>query len=443
MTPEEFNSWRREFDYPRIISFLKDHLTCFPDWIQEQNVTDEDLLEFAPAVFLREAKNIKIYELKGNDGVRTREIRPSNHSVGEVIFHQKKVEGKKIIVPYFEWVKSNNKRIKSRECEEFSINSRKGRNASILLNLELVVAGNVRLPVNFMFGHRDLEFLNLDNLTIESVFSNTFLKIWYSSAINLTIVGDLAFVDAYKTPFTDGWATRTRSLKLKNGNFQSWSFKDCVLNFKATNSVLHLWKVEGNDFQCTLEHSDLKDCHFQEGSTKLGAANKKACQFHRTVKRIYSQVGDHSKAGEHFYKERCHEQKSLMRPTLHYWDDIQKEKNVLKKCVIYLLSYMKFSSLAFQNLLWGFGERPSRVFSWALFVIVVSAAIYNYNPHSSTFKDVINSIYFSLVTFTTLGYGEIIQQDTFLKVYASIESLLGLTLMALVVAGFSSKSKDY
>ena len=132
-----------------------------------------------------------------------------------------------------------------------------------------------------------------------------------------------------------------------------------------------------------------------------------------------------------------------MRPKYHHWNKIQREKNILKKAWIYLYSYTKGFSLFFQNLLWGFGEKPGRIFGWAVFVILVSAVIYNYHPYSETYSEKINSLYFSLVSFTTLGYGEITQKDTFLKLYSALEALLGLTIMALVVAGFSSKSKDY
>ncbi|NQT56298.1 MAG: two pore domain potassium channel family protein [Desulfobacteraceae bacterium] len=290
---------------------------------------------------------------------------------------------------------------------------------------------------------RRTEFLNLDDLIIENARSNTYIKLWFSSAINLTVIGNFAFLDAYKTPFTEVGATRTRSMKLFNGNYQNWNLKDCDLNFKATNSTLHLWKVEGNYFQCTLEHSDIKDCNFKEGQTKIGQGYKQAARFHRIVKRVYSQVGDFAKAGEHFYKEKQFEQSSMMRAKHHYWTEIQKEKRTLSKWVIYLKSYTKFMLLAFQNLLWGFGEKPSRVFLWAVFVIIGSAILYNYHPDSCTLNEKVNSFYFSVVTFTTLGYGEITQVTPFLKVYAAIEALLGLSLMALVIVGFAAKTKDY
>jgi len=161
MSPEDFNSWRRKNDYPRIISFLKEYVACFQEWMLEQKVTDEDLLEFAPAAFLKEVKELIIYELQDKNGDMVREIRDSLYSVGEVVFHEKTVLKRKTVTPYFEWAKSNKQCIESRVHTEFSINRRAGRKSYLFRRLELIDAGNVRLPPNFRLGGRELEFLVL------------------------------------------------------------------------------------------------------------------------------------------------------------------------------------------------------------------------------------------------------------------------------------------
>lgn len=45
-------------------------------------------------------------------------------------------------------------------------------------------------------------------------------------------------------------------------------------------------------------------------------------------------------------------------------------------------------------------------------------------------KQFIDSLYFSLVTFTTLGYGEITISDSFLRLFSALQALTGLTLTA-------------
>ncbi|WP_082793216.1 potassium channel family protein [Collimonas pratensis] len=50
-------------------------------------------------------------------------------------------------------------------------------------------------------------------------------------------------------------------------------------------------------------------------------------------------------------------------------------------------------------------------------------------------------IYFSAVTFTTLGYGDIWPTTTTLKMLCGSEAILGAFNMGLVVAGFAGRSK--
>lgn len=76
MTPENFNSWRRNNDYPRIIEFLKSNLT---EWMKEQQVDDDELLEFGPAIFLKPSNKIIIYELRDKNGKNSKKIKKTIH----------------------------------------------------------------------------------------------------------------------------------------------------------------------------------------------------------------------------------------------------------------------------------------------------------------------------------------------------------------------------
>lgn len=445
MSPDNFNSWRREFDYPRIIAFFKENLTYFIDWLEEPFVEEQLLIDFGPALFLKENNDIKIYSLKFKDGRYETKVIGDDYSIGDIIFDNVCIIDKKIVVPFLKWVKSFDKIVDEKISQQFHMCSHSRINRSVFLfdKLELVDVGNVKLSSFYSVGKRELQFLNLDDLIFDNVNVSSIIQLWYCSAINLKIIGDFNRIDAYKTMFSDFLGTRARALKLLDGNYQKWTFKDCNLDFKATNSNIFKWKVEGNQFQCSLEHSDLESCQFIESESKSKDSNTGASRFHRKIKLLYSRVGDNLKAGQHFYKEKQFEQKSLLRPQYHYFDKVRSEKNTFKKWGIYFCSYLKSLNLLFQNLLWGFGEKPVRVFIWATFVIIMSAFLFYYHPLSKTHDNIVNSFYFSVVSFTTLGYGEITQNNTFLKLYAALEALIGLSIMALAVAGFSSKSKDY
>ena len=53
------------------------------------------------------------------------------------------------------------------------------------------------------------------------------------------------------------------------------------------------------------------------------------------------------------------------------------------------------------------------------------------------------SLYFSIVTFVTLGYGDISQTSSLLQLLSAIEAFCGMFLTGLFLAGFASKTKQY
>lgn len=75
---------------------------------------------------------------------------------------------------------------------------------------------------------------------------------------------------------------------------------------------------------------------------------------------------------------------------------------------------------------------PFQVFIIYLSVIFVSGFLYSFVP--GVFKDTVNLLdgfYFSVVTITTLGYGDLTPISNFGKVLAAAEALLGVILIGL------------
>jgi hypothetical protein len=108
-----------------------------------------------------------------------------------------------------------------------------------------------------------------------------------------------------------------------------------------------------------------------------------------------------------------------------------------------LLPYKSRWFISFiESVLWGYGERPNRIIIFAFLTIAVYAVCY----HGQTFNGGqildkwTDSAYFSAVTFTTLGYGDIYPTSTLWKFVCASEALLGAFTMGLVVAGFSNRS---
>ncbi|EHZ2745099.1 pentapeptide repeat-containing protein [Vibrio vulnificus] len=103
------------------------------------------------------------------------------------------------------------------------------------------------------------------------------------------------------------------------------------------------------------------------------------------------------------------------------------------------------------DLFCGYGEDPLRVVLFSLFLIFASAAAYFFLDTTSAnpiYADVtgwqfyllefLNALYFSVVTFTTLGYGDISPVGV-ARFIAALEAFLGSFTMALFVVVFVKK----
>jgi tetratricopeptide (TPR) repeat protein len=115
--------------------------------------------------------------------------------------------------------------------------------------------------------------------------------------------------------------------------------------------------------------------------------------------------------------------------------DEQKEISIFRR----VLSWF---TLTISFLIWGHGERPLRTFYGVVFLILFSAFFYTHGQLTNRgmiFKpDFAQAFYFSVVTFTTVGYGDITPLG-FNKLMAIIEVLGGIFFMPVFIIGLSRK----
>jgi hypothetical protein len=97
----------------------------------------------------------------------------------------------------------------------------------------------------------------------------------------------------------------------------------------------------------------------------------------------------------------------------------------------------------FSYLFWAWGESPWRVVGWATLVIVSFACLYctfGIRENGILQKyDLGNSLYLSIITFTTIGYGDYQPAGPLGKTLASIEGLLGIFFTGLFLVTFVKK----
>ena len=115
-------------------------------------------------------------------------------------------------------------------------------------------------------------------------------------------------------------------------------------------------------------------------------------------------------------------------------------------------SFTRFVSLAV-DMFCGYGEDPLRVVIFSCLVIVAFALIYSLTGLSfsgeslalnsemslwANFKIFMTSLYFSIVTFTTLGYGDLAPMG-YARAFAAVEAFIGSFTLALFVVVFVKK----
>lgn len=440
----DFNNWRKKHDFPRIVSFLKKRLPKFIDWMESQNLSDEILIEHFPASFLKEQKEIYLYQVLDENKNKFEMLLTDRYKIGQTIFHKKLIQKKTKIIPYPNWIYNKYPTIK---LLNMHIGLSQGRSHYFMKELELIDLGNCRLSDNYFFDGKNLDFVNLDDVKINRARNNSHLRIWFSSAVNMEINGDLHFIDAYKTIFYDVWDSKYSNLILKNGMFQNWSLTECDIQLNALNSTLFRWNIDGYNFKGVLNLCDIQESTFISNSIKYPIDLGRAKDFHKHVKFLYSQLGNKKEASKHYYLEKTYQRKSYLKFKSNYRDEIRKlniDKIVLFP-FLYIKYYFKYLISSIMNILWGYGEKPKRVLYISGFTIMFFAILFYYYPNSATETkgDIINSIYFSLVTFSTLGSSDIIQTDCTLRLLSGLESILGVSFWGILIAGFSNNVKDY
>lgn len=186
-------------------------------------------------------------------------------------------------------------------------------------------------------------------------------------------------------------------------------------------------KNNANSKQCNNKKCDakfsmkLKNNNF---SDKIFRANqhKKAEDIYRNIKLNLQDNGDYKTAGDFYFNEM------IMRRKRSFHE---------RKILDWLINHIN-------SKLCGYGERASRVIAGSLIVVFLLAFTFFINNAiikqglTSYSPDFLECLYFSFVTFTTLGYGDYAPTQAF-QLIATAEAFFGAFMIALFVLVFGRK----
>jgi hypothetical protein len=277
-----------------------------------------------------------------------------------------------------------------------------------LEGLKLSNKGNIANLQNANFSRANLENSNLASANLEKAyFGGTNLK--------NAILRESVLKDAY-----------LRGAILENATLH----KSCLQGADMSGANLQNAKLWSSNLQgAKLQRTNLKNAGFNEETILYDVNNNdyaKAKEVYRNLKNYFRQEGMYNISGEYYYRERLME-------TKYNW----KEKK-----------YPQWISNMFLKLITGYGERPLNILIWWIGIIFGCAFIYyffsgiyngiaynitSYNPNF------LETLYFSIVTFTTLGFGDLAPKPGFFQLFASFEALLGAIFMAMFIFVFARK----
>ena len=169
----------------------------------------------------------------------------------------------------------------------------------------------------------------------------------------------------------------------------------------------------------------------RNGETTLALQKfREAEEIYRDLRLTAEAQGHRRTSGEFFYREMLMRHYRLPRPSL--------ARGVS----------------SFAHILYGYGERPAYIIGSALTFIAVIAVFYFflgvsdnnalviYDPaigFAANIASYMRCLYFSVITFTTVGYGDVIPLSGAARAIAAFEALSGNFIMALFVVVFVRK----
>jgi len=124
----------------------------------------------------------------------------------------------------------------------------------------------------------------------------------------------------------------------------------------------------------------------------------------------------------------------------------KKEKEMERKGNRHFKTLHKWLWSCFLNGLFGYGEQPGKVIVSAILVIFLFASLFmifgvsNVGIEFNTSNNFIDCMYFSTITFTTLGYGDFRPLEGWGRILAGSEAFIGAFMMALFVYTFARRT---
>ena len=212
------------------------------------------------------------------------------------------------------------------------------------------------------------------------------------------------------------WAN-DKSDDLEQNRIKCWE-EAADRSLTAKQEEAHRWYEKCAEIRRKHYHFSESAKHYEKAATALATNNasknerdkEKIIELYRMARKQYEMSGESAACARVYILEN---------------DTKLKESHFLKNV-----------SLKVYKTLSNYGESPGRVALWAAAIILLCAALYTFTGISSSISEhpvhsFWVSLYYSVVTFTTLGYGDFSPPSTIARIVSASEAVAGLLLTSL------------
>jgi len=217
-----------------------------------------------------------------------------------------------------------------------------------------------------------------------------------------------------------------------------------------------------------IKKDQIKNHIFQEKEKNFSEAQ----EIYLFLKNNFHSIGRYDDESWAFQKEKEMERSSY---SFGSFTKIKENKEKKSKFALFFnwlqnKKFRKWLNLCFFNAIYGYGEKPQNVIFSAIFIIILFSVFFSFlginSPEiiemkSPTVQEIFNSnseiiskgnlinkttnyyidcLYFSAITFTTLGYGDFRPLEGCGRIFAGSEAFIGAIMMALFVYTFARRT---
>lgn len=488
MPCDDFNEWRATTDLPILYDYFLQRLPDFSIWATEFGVDKDTFSRTIPtATLLLGAAALTIVETRSEED-RYLKFWPSALPLDEYArrcnLNGRPVPVLKRVIPYLLWGAKRFGRVdfipnggtKASgivfDCWS-AVNVPELSRASIFRDFAVLKLGGHH--VDFDLSGRNLDFADLDYLVVTGdSHANKGTHVQFSSCRNLKISdAHMAFYEFRKCWMDDFVCNKSE--------LYSMDFVECgPLGASFADSKLRKIRFERCGVTFDFDHCELIDVTYEP--SEVTRFYSLGCEVYRQLRTAYQSCGKRHEASEAYFQERRLERKALGSPYYELnWEQMfppkrtgESLKEVVKKwrkreydsrsvgrktlqiaafhAKLWLIPKYAMVAIKFkfrylmsliEALVWGYGERPSRIIATALSLLATYSIAFYWllNKGGSATVSFVDCAYLSVVTFTTLGYGDITPKTDLMKMMCGSEAAIGAFVIGLVVAGFANRSR--